>query len=381
MSNAATPYRINLHRRLVRECADLQIRSVFTHEYSNARWSLSIPEEILPVSFGAGEASESQGFTQKPLHEFRKGCRIIQYLRSKGVDAVILFGYNDWCRLALLAWCRLRRIPCFIFGDSNLLCEATSGVGIRLKRAILPAILKCGRGVMHCGVRGSEYFRRYGVPGDRIFPFPYEPDYSQTLTLSAAARERAVRMFGLDAGRRRMVYSGRLVSIKRVDLLISAFEAISSERPDWDLIVAGDGPLRSQLAASVSARLIQRVQFLGFINEPQDLAAVYCCSDVLVLPSDCEPWGVVVTEAAACLALVCSSRVGAAKDLVEDNVNGRVFDAGDAVAIEQALREVTDPLNIDRMKAASPAVLSKWRARTDPVAGLRQALRSVGLVA
>jgi glycosyltransferase involved in cell wall biosynthesis len=261
------------------------------------------------------------------------------------------------------------------------LCEATSGFGIRLKRALLPAVLKLSSGALYCGQRGAEYFRRYGVRDESIFPFPYEPDYAQVSELSAGRRERGMREFRLDPNRRRIVYSGRLVSVKRVDLLIGAFQALASERPEWDLAIAGDGPLRTQLALMVSPALRERVRFLGFINEMEKLSALYRCSDVLALPSDWEPWGVVVTEAATCLALVCSSKVGAAPDLVEDHRNGRIFEAGSATALEQALREVTHSDHIDRMKAASPAVLSAWRARTDPVAGLRRALRSAGFVA
>jgi glycosyltransferase involved in cell wall biosynthesis len=379
VTNSATPYRIHLHKRLARECPEMEIRSIFTHEFSNARWSLSIPAEIRPVFFGIGEASESQGLTHRPLHEIRKAVRIMKHLKGARIQAVILFGYNDWCRLALLAWCRRRNIPCFIFGDSNLLCEATAGIGIRLKRMLLPKILNLSSGAFHCGRRGADYFRRYGVLDKRIFPFPYEPDYSQVSDLSNAGLERGMREFGLDSNRRRIVYSGRLVAEKRVDLLIGAFQALAGERPEWDLVIAGDGSLRAQLDSLVIPELRGRVRFLGFINEPEKLAAVYKCSDILALPSDWEPWGVVVTEAATCMALICSSNVGAGIDLVEEHRNGRTFEAGSAAALESALREVTAPDRIDQMKAASPSVLAAWRSRTDPVAGLRCALRAAGL--
>ena len=377
VSNAITPYRLNLHRRIADECPEFELWSFFTHEHSNAPWELTVPEKIRPVSFGQGEESEKQGFATRPLHEIRKARRIEKQLAELPADAVILFGYNDWCRLHLIAWCRHRGVPCFIFGDSNPLGE--TGLKRLMKRMLLSPILALCSGAMYCGSRGAEYFHRYGVPAEKLFPFPYEPDYLQVASASRAECESAAREFGLAPGRRRILYSGRLVSVKRVDLLINAFQTLADERPEWDLIIAGDGPERPLLSAQIVPALRDRVRFLGFINGSRLLAAIYGASDLLVLPSDFEPWGVVVTEAATRLALVCSSRVGAAPDLIEEHRKGLSFEAGSHAALVAALREATDPLNIDRMKAASPVVLAEWRARMDPVAGLRLALRSAGL--
>jgi glycosyltransferase involved in cell wall biosynthesis len=108
---------------------------------------------------------------------------------------------------------------------------------------------------------------------------------------------------------------------------------------------------------------------------------VYRCADVLVLPSDYEPWGVVVTEAAAAgLAVIASSVVGAAADVVEEGVNGRIFRRGDKEHLVECLLDLTDPHRTDAAKAASQRVLARWRSKCDPVQGLRRALALTGLV-
>jgi glycosyltransferase involved in cell wall biosynthesis len=100
------------------------------------------------------------------------------------------------------------------------------------------------------------------------------------------------------------------------------------------------------------------------------------------VPSDYEPWGVVVTEAvAAGLAVAASDVVGAAADVVEDGVNGRIFRRGEAGHLTACLLDLTDPRNTDAAKAASRGVLARWRAEADPVEGLRRALASAGLTA
>jgi glycosyltransferase involved in cell wall biosynthesis len=130
----------------------------------------------------------------------------------------------------------------------------------------------------------------------------------------------------------------------------------------------------------VPERLRARVVWTGFLGVQADVTAVYRLSDVLVLPSDFEPWALVVNEAvAAGLAVVASDAVGAALELVQDGVNGYLFPAGDVAVLTDRLLKVTDQANLHRMKAASPQVLADWRAKADPVNGLRAALHSAGL--
>jgi glycosyltransferase involved in cell wall biosynthesis len=105
------------------------------------------------------------------------------------------------------------------------------------------------------------------------------------------------------------------------------------------------------------------------------VSAIYRASDVLVLPSDYEPWALVINEAAAAgMAIVSSNVVGAAAELVRENVNGKLFAPGDLHGLINSLLEITDAGVTDRMKATSAQVLTDWRQRGDPVDGLRQAL-------
>jgi glycosyltransferase involved in cell wall biosynthesis len=102
---------------------------------------------------------------------------------------------------------------------------------------------------------------------------------------------------------------------------------------------------------------------------------------VLILPSDYEPWALVINEAAASgLAIVSSSVVGASYELVRDGVNGFVFPPGDLAAATAALRSATDPERVETLKAGSQIVLEDWRRDGDPVHGLRAALRHCGVL-
>jgi glycosyltransferase involved in cell wall biosynthesis len=374
INNSVTPYRLHLHSRFVQEIPEATFWSVFTHEASNSPWTLAAPEHIRPVFFGPGENSveSHRGATQ--LHEWRKAGRIIRWIRENGIRAIVLGGYSDLGRLRLMAWSYQHHVPCFLFGDSNILADRASWG----KRMLLPPLLRLCDGVLCCGRLGEEYFSRYGVPSCQIFRVPYEPDYDFIRSVPSETVESVRQRFRVLPDRRYIIYSGRLVAVKRVDLLLRAFFSIREARPDWDLIIAGDGPDRPVLQALCeSAEATSRVIWAGFVNQPDQLAGLYASSSMLVLPSDFEPWGVVVTEAAVRMPVIASSVVGAAADLIHDGVNGRIFSAGDLESLIGCLLDVTTPAHLERMTGATAQCFSAWHTDSDPVAGLRSALRSV----
>jgi glycosyltransferase involved in cell wall biosynthesis len=265
-----------------------------------------------------------------------------------------------------------------LFGDSNILGDQVRGVRRFIKRLVLPWVLRQPAAILPCGRRGVEYFARYGVAKERMFLFPYEPDYGLIARLGDVVIEAMSRRFQLRPDRRRIVFSGRLIEVKRCDLVIDAFAAIAEARPDWDLLILGDGPLKALLQSRLPHHLTSRVTWTGFLPDQRDVSAMYRLSDILVLPSDWEPWALVINEAAAAgLAIVCTNVVGAAAELVRDGVNGRCFAPGALDQLIEALYEFTGEKKVVEAKAASKRVLADWRQAADPVRGLRDAVQFV----
>jgi len=381
IANSKTPYRIYMHTRIAREIPGIRLYSLFTHELSNAPWVMDAPPEIGPVSFGSGEKSDEARRPTRLAHEWVKGGRIIDWLREHNVAAVAISGYSEPALVRVIRWCRRNQIPSFLIADSNIRGDLARGAKALLKRVLVRRVVKSVTGCMPCGSLGRAYFAKYGADERRMFNFPQAPDSEAIERITPAQVESAIDRFKLDRARRRIIYSGRLAAVKRVDLLIDAFARIAPARPDWDLVIAGDGPLAAELKARVPAALAARVTWTGFIDDQSLLSALYRACDALVLPSDYEPWAVVMIEAAAAgLAIVSSDVVGASPEMVREGVNGRTFKAGSVDALEQALLDVTSPDCTDEMKQRSADVLKAWRETSDPVAGFRAALRFAGVL-
>jgi glycosyltransferase involved in cell wall biosynthesis len=127
------------------------------------------------------------------------------------------------------------------------------------------------------------------------------------------------------------------------------------------VLMVGSGELEHQLRAFCAEHALDNVVFTGFVNQ-SELPALYGASDVFVLPSEHEPWGLAVNEAmCAGLPVVVSREVGCVADLVEDGVNGYTPAAGDIDGLARALqRLIGDDQLCLRQGRASNARILQW---------------------
>jgi len=165
-----------------------------------------------------------------------------------------------------------------------------------------------------------------------------------------------------------LLFVGRLVSYKGVDVLLRAMASV-----DANLIIVGDGPLRGALEAQARATCAGRVTFAGGVDEAH-LAALYHACDVFVLPSRtrAEAFGMVQIEAMACGKPVVSTSVASGVPWVNHhNETGVVVPPGDPAALAVALRDLLeDPAlrhrlgEAGRRRVAQEFTAARMAART-----------------
>lgn len=130
------------------------------------------------------------------------------------------------------------------------------------------------------------------------------------------------------------LFCGQMIRRKGVDLLLNAFAKLPSGR----LLLVGREAELPELLKELPAEVRARVEYLGF-QAPDDLPRFFAEADVFVLPSRYDGWGVVINQAVgAGLPVICSDQVGAGYDLVETDVNGLKFRAGDESELANAMR-------------------------------------------
>jgi glycosyltransferase involved in cell wall biosynthesis len=382
LANTVTPYGINLQRTIGAGIPELKLHVLISHSRADFDWKVEMPQELHLKRFGAADEHPQANPLRRPFSEWRKGGRLIRYLRENNIQAVIIHGYRYISYARVMSHCYRSGIPFFVTNDSNIRSEPRLNAFRRIgKRAIYSWWMKRAAGIFSMGELGDQFFKKYGADPQRLYRLPYWPDFDVFTCVDEVGLERFRQQFGLNGQRRYLLFSGRLVRDKRVDLLVDAFALIAEARPNWDLVIVGDGVVRKELENRVPVALRSRVIWTGFL-EGRHLVSAYHATDVLVLPSEHEPWAVVVQEAmAAGQVVVASDVVGAAHELVHDHQNGRIFPTGHLEELREALLEVTVDDALVAKKNLSRSALARWRSKNDPVREVRQALMNVGVLA
>ncbi|MCS7313282.1 MAG: glycosyltransferase [Acidobacteria bacterium] len=219
-----------------------------------------------------------------------------------------------------------------------------------------------------------------GLPPQRVIITPYVVD-NDWITDQASRIDpiEVRRKWGIPPQAPTALVCAKFLPRKRLSDVVQAFAMACIQ--DSYLVMVGDGPLRESLVAECERLGIsQRVRFLGLIPYSA-LPAVYTSSDVLVVASEHEPWGLPVNEAMLCgTPVIVSDRVGAGYDLVREGETGFVYPCGDVKALTYILREVLpDRERLRRMGEAARKRMKTWSPRENVEALLQAVEKAIAL--
>jgi len=254
-------------------------------------------------------------------------------------------------------------------GDLHLLGRLP--LGSELARAVLRGADRVGlvAGGQRDEVRELVGRRVWDRSADRVVAAPMGIDPDELC--SRRDREELRAEIGLSGFC--VLFLGRLVPIKGVDLLIRAVAG----RPDWQLVVAGDGPSRGdleRLAREVGAN----ASFVGEVG-PTRRAELLAACDTLTLPSRRledgrhEGLPLVLLEAMAAGAAVVAAETGGVAELVRHEVSGLLVPTEDVGALGDSLERLADdPGLADRLSRVARGVANErdWRRLAPRFEGL-----------
>ncbi len=182
--------------------------------------------------------------------------------------------------------------------------------------------------VLAMGELGVKWFRSCGYPVHRVFPFAYVPEGFPIV--QAHSPNSSVSL----------LFAGRFLHLKGLDLLLRAFAEIPQDRTQLRLL--GDGPEKQNLqnqttSLGIFARIIwlPKTDSLGVLGEMGR-------ADVTLLPSRKDGWGAVVNESLSVgTPVICSAACGAA-ELIHEPWLGTVFKSGSIPDLTRALQHWID---------------------------------------
>jgi GalNAc-alpha-(1->4)-GalNAc-alpha-(1->3)-diNAcBac-PP-undecaprenol alpha-1,4-N-acetyl-D-galactosaminyltransferase len=302
--------------------------------------------DSFPLPDGAaGVALDIAADSPSAIHGLWRNLRRVGALRKAILatrPAVVISNMTETNVLTKLALATTR-YPVVLVEHSNPAINARKGIWKFLRRAVYPRAARL--------VSVSRYIDDY---------FSWLPKSKRVVIPNPIKVSTAEPLIASHPGKHQIAAMGRLIHVKGFDRLLEAFAGVAQKHPDWQLVIMGQGTLRSELQQLIDRLgLKKRVQLAGFVSQPFD---VLRDSDFFVVSSRSEGFPYALLEAMACglpaVAMECTSGL---REIIRDGVDGLLVPDGDIAALAGAL----DALMIDaderrRLAAHAPEVLDRF---------------------
>jgi glycosyltransferase involved in cell wall biosynthesis len=212
----------------------------------------------------------------------------------------------------------------------------------------------------------SDAMALYDIPPERVklIMNGFDESIFHTMNLD---RAKVLRSFGIDNLPEVVItFVGKLTSFKGVDVLLEAASIYESRLGDAMTLIVGDGDLHDRLLSQSKSLGLKDVRFLGHQPQPK-IARLLNISNLSVVPSRVEPFGLVAVEALACGTPVIATNEGGLVDFVDERV-GWLVDVDDPDQLSDAIIEAirSDAKTNKGPVAASYAIESfSWSRQVD----------------
>lgn len=339
--------------------------------------SQNLDDKLLVVQIASVEKSRVNlgdsdlSIHQYPYHLLNEGILedVSLWKRISGVIKAVqefqptiinLTGYYDFASWAILLYCKISGIKTVLSNESTAGDHSRN----RIKEFIKSVIIRQFDGFFNFGTLSKEYLLSLGgkpkqmlVNRNCVDNSAIRNIYEKVIINRIASQQR------LGLSTKNFIFVGRLIEFKNLFLFLEAFGiAQKLSNQDWGVIILGDGELKKDLQSFILEKNIQKISFqkgVSWQRVPEYLAL----SDILVLPSYSEPWGLVVNEAMACgLPVLVSDKCGCAIDLVRTGENGFIFSPKNLEELTNLLIKFMDMSEIDlkRMGKISEQIIKDY---------------------
>ncbi|MHB1711302.1 MAG: glycosyltransferase family 4 protein [Acidimicrobiales bacterium] len=214
-------------------------------------------------------------------------------------------------------WARCPRITFLhhVHADmwNMVLPRGLARLGYSIEHHLAPPFYRRSRIVTLSVSSRDEIVERLGIPGERVTVSP--PGVEARFVPGGERSESPL-----------VVAVGRLVPVKRFEVMIEALVRLKKDHPGLEAVIAGEGYERPKLEALIAERhAASWISLPGYVAD-DDLIGLYRRAWVLASSSLREGWGMTVTEAGACGTPAVASRISGHKDAVVHDRSGLLFD-------------------------------------------------------
>ena len=185
----------------------------------------------------------------------------------------------------------------------------------------------------------SEYLRRRTIEEFQIRrPVTVVPNFVDCNTYGPA-KDKSIRSKFANEDEGILIHISNFRPVKRIEDVIAIFSLVRQKRKAR-LLMVGDGPDRPK--AEWLANTHGVAGEVLFVGKQSNMTQLLSISDILLLPSDLESFGLVALEAMACEVPVIATRVGGVPEVVRHGVDGFLYDVGDVSSMAEGCLAILD---------------------------------------
>lgn len=371
IQNIIVPYEIPLFISLS-EQSNINLKVFFCDEtYSEREWHVSKTKKY-DYEVLSGWTFQFKNIT----NSFNPS--IIKKLLQEKPDVIILSGgYLHVTMLLSVFFCKLKKIPLIYRSDENDDTRVNSSLLFKLIGSPLEYFVITNSDAVICpGKKAQKYNLKKGVSPQKVFISPYttedDDNYVEKIEKFSLKRNNIKDELGI-VGDKLIIYLGQFIERKGVIFLLDAFKRMKNEFNSLGLILVGNGPLITDYKNFCEKNNLKNVYFPGFIEHDTKIK-YYSVSDVFVLPTLQDHWGLVVNEAMLCKLPVVITKMAGASEMVEDGKNGFIIDEADVDQLYEKIESILCSDNSNHMGEVSFNIMKEKFNIEERVSGFINAI-------
>tara|TARA_B110000027_G_scaffold95490_1_gene100817 strand:+ start:638 stop:1783 length:1146 start_codon:yes stop_codon:yes gene_type:complete len=259
---------------------------------------------------------------KKSIYNFNLNFKDLEkYLKRKDYDALLFFGWNNLLYLKAFFLAKKLNIKTILRVETNLENKLSIIKSI-FKPLILKFFFKFIDYFLYIGTLNKNFYQELGVPDRKLYYSPYFVDHK---FFKKVSNKKLLRKRYNLTSEKIVLFVGKFIERKRpLDFLKLA--DYYKNKKDIKFVMIGDGELMKDCKEFIKMKSLSNVSILGFCNQ-KVTRDIYNITDVLILPSEYDTWGLVINEAMSCgVSVVSSAQCGASYDLVKNKSTGFVYD-------------------------------------------------------
>lgn len=253
------------------------------------------------------------------------------------IKRVICCGWDSFVYLYAFCFCRINNIRFTLWSGSTFFEMSWQR---KITYPLVKFIISRTDDYIAYGTRAKEYLLSLDAKSEKIKIFLNSVDVDYFYHNSRKIKKGKAKLkekYLISTEDTIFLFAGQFIERKGIKELLSAFVKISEIFPSVTLLLAGKGRLGSWIEQFIYEHPRIKIKLLGYIQYYK-LPEIYSLSDVLVLPSKEEVWGLVVNEALASgIPVIVSHVAGSSADLIDEN-NGEIINEITEGGISDAIK-------------------------------------------